>query len=60
MEAVIRAVKEDKMTVLHASQLHNIPKTTLHDRISGKVLHGSKPGPKPYFLPTDEKEMANF
>ena len=37
-----------------------IPKTTLHDRISGKVLHGSKPGPKPYFSPTEEKEMANF
>ena len=60
MQAAMRAVKENQMTVLRASQLCNIPKTTLHDRISGKVLHGSKPGPKSYFLPTEEKEMANF
>ena len=40
--------------------MYKIPKTTLYDRISGKVLHGSKPGPKPYFSPTEEREMANF
>ena len=26
-----------------------MPKTTLKDRLSGGVQHGSKPGPKPYF-----------
>ena len=51
MQAAVDAVREDHMPVLCASQLYKIPKTTLHDRISGKVLHGSKPGPKPYFSP---------
>ena len=60
MQAAVDAVREDHMPVLRASQLYKIPKTTLHDRISGKVLHGSKPGPKPYFSPTEEREMANF
>ena len=60
MQAAVDAVREDHMPVLCASQLYKIPKTTLHDRISGKVLHGSKPGPKPYFSPTEEREMANF
>ena len=60
MQAAVDAVREDHMSVQRASQLYKIPKTTLYDRISGKVLHGSKPGPKPYFSPTEEREMANF
>ena len=42
MQAAVDAVREDHMPVLRASQLYKKPKTTLHDRISGKVLHGSK------------------
>ena len=25
--------------------MHGVPKSTLHDRISGNVTHGDKPGP---------------
>ena len=60
MQAAVDAVREGHMPVLRASHLYNIPKTTLYDRISGKVLHGSKLGPKPYFSPTEEREMASF
>ena len=56
MQAAMSAVKEDQMTVLHASRLYNISKTTLYDRISGNM----QPGPKPYFSPTEEKKMVNF
>ena len=32
----------------------------LHDRISGKVSHGDKLGPKPLLSATEEKEFTNF
>ena len=46
MQAAVDAVREGHMPVLRASHFYNIPKTTLYDQISGKVLHGSKPGPE--------------
>ena len=55
----MNAVKEN-MPVLHAAQLYNVPKSTLHDRVSGKVQHGDKHGPRPYFSALEETEMANF
>ena len=60
MQAAVDAVREDRMSVLRASQLYNIPKTTLHDRISGKVLHGSKPDSKPYFHLLKKEKWLTF
>ena len=37
--------------------MYGVPKSTLHDRISGRVQHGKKPGP-PYLNPTEEQELA--
>ena len=37
-----------------------IPKTTLYDRVSGKVTHGDNPEPKPYHATAEEKEMAKM
>ena len=42
------------------SKKHGVPKSTLHDRISGKVSHGDKPGPKPLLSAVEEGEFANF
>ena len=38
----------------------NVPRTTLQDRISGRVVHGVKPGPKPYLNKAEESELAEF
>ena len=38
--------------------MYGIPRSTLHDHVSGRVTH-SKPGPKPY-LSLEEEELANF
>ncbi len=43
-----------------AARTFGIPKTTLKDRISGKVKHGTKPGPVPYLTEAEEKEHVNF
>ena len=60
MEDAMAAVKNGQMTVFRPTKIYNVPKSTLHDRISGKVRHGDKPGPKPYLSSTEEKELADF
>ena len=40
MEAAMQAVK-DGMGVNKPAELHGVPKTTLKDRISGRIAHGS-------------------
>ena len=47
MIAAIRAVNSG-VPVKRAAEEHCVPRTTLRDRLSGKVVHGTKPGPKPY------------
>ena len=37
-----------------------MPQQTLGDRVSCKVVHGTKPGPKPFLTSVEEKELSNF
>ena len=59
MRLAIEAVKGGS-TILRAATLHGVPRQTLQDRISGKVVHGINPGPKPYLSPVEEKDLASF
>ena len=43
-----------------AARVHGVPKTSLHNRIKGKVIHGVKPGPKQYLSVEEETELAKF
>ena len=47
-------------TIKRAAVEHGIPRTTLQDRISGKVQHGIRPGPKPYLSEAEEGELVEF
>ena len=38
--------------------MYGVPKSTLYDRISGRVQHGKIPGPSPYLDPTEEQKLA--
>ena len=60
MKKTIEAVETGESGINRAALDHGIPKSTLKDRISGRVLHGRKPGPKPYLTPVEEKELAEF
>ena len=53
-------VIDKSMPLLRAANKHGVPKLTLHDRISGKVKHRDKPGPKPLLTTAEENEFANF
>lgn len=37
-----------------------MPRQTLRDRVSGRVTHGTKPGPKPYLSSVEEHKLGNF
>ena len=41
MEKAIESVKQQEFSVRQAAEVYSIPKSTLHDRISGKVVHGA-------------------
>ena len=59
MLSAMAAIKNG-MSVTRAATTHGVPRTTLHDRISGRVAHGTKSGPPPYLSPHEEKEFSIF
>ena len=59
MLAAIEAVKNGE-TLLRAAVTFGVPRTTLGDRIRGKVVHGTKCGPRPYLSPEEELQLSEF
>ena len=55
MDAVL-----DGMSVRKAAETYGVPKSTLGDRVSGKVDLDAKPGPTPYLTTFEEEELASF
>ena len=51
---------EDGSSIASAAKSHNVPRMTLQDRMLGKVVHGTKPGAKPYLNTEEEKELAEY
>ena len=58
MEKALIAV-ESGMSIRRAAELHGIPRSTLHDHVSGRVKDLSRPGPQPY-LSSSEDELVVF
>ena len=59
MVAAMNAVSKG-CSVSRAAVEHRVPRTTLQDRISGKVQHGIRPGPKPYLNKLEEGNLVEF
>ena len=59
MRAAIAAVKNG-MSVCRAATIHDVPRTTLQDRISGRVVHGTKSGPLSYLSHQEENDFSKF
>jgi hypothetical protein len=54
MRDAMEAASSGNISINKASELYGVPKTTLKDRLSRRVVHGTKPGPKPYLRPEEE------
>ena len=59
METAMEAVMNGKTSINKAAVMYNVPSTSLKDRLSGKVVHGTRPGPKRYLNEIEEKEHAD-
>ena len=54
----MKSVMDDSLSANRAADLHGVPQSTLKDRLSGRVIHGAKPGPKPYLTVDEEAELS--
>ena len=57
MLAALKAV-ESGTGINKAACEHGVPATTLKDRVSGRVAHETKPGPRPYLSTEEETEFG--
>ena len=61
MDAAIKAVMSGStVSINRAAKDHGIPPTTLKDRLSGRVLDGTKPGRAPYLNNDEEAELEEY
>ena len=60
MERAIATVEKKEATIRKAAIMFNVPKSSLHDRITGKVSFGARSGPTPYLSKYEEEELASF
>ena len=56
----MKSVVDKNTPISRAAEMHGVPKSTLHDRISGNVIHGDKPGPDQLLSPAEEEELSYF
>ena len=59
MSAALDAVLNNHLSGNKAAALHEVPPSTLKDRLSGRMIHGRKPGHKPYLTKQKEKELTD-
>ena len=45
MSGAIKSVMDGKLGVDRAADQYGVPRTTLKDRLSGRVIQGTNPGP---------------
>ena len=56
----IEAVRSGKFGINQSARMYSVPPTTLKDRISGLVKHGSRPGPHPISHKLKKMNLLNF
>ena len=54
------AVQQQGLTVRQAAEAFDVPKSTLHDRLSGRVPFGKLSGHSRYLSGLEEAELVNF
>ena len=60
MESALQDVTSGTLTVRHTALEHNISKSTLHDRLTGKVLPGAVGGTPRYLDDEEEEELVRW
>jgi len=58
MQSAIDDALSNRLKPTASAAMHGVPHSTLKDRLSGWVMHGTKSGPQPYLTATEEEELA--
>ena len=58
MSKALEAVSKGS-TVRRAAEDYGVPRSTLHDRIRGRVIHGTKSGPRKYLTSMEEEQLVS-
>ena len=59
LQTAVAAVDKG-MPYRQAAEMYGVPKSTVHDHLSGKIALGARPGPDPYLSIEEEEELASF
>ena len=51
---------EQGTSIRYAAEKCGVPKSTLHDRVSGKIRQSKKSGPDPYLMMKEKEKLASF
>ena len=60
MVAAVQSVRSGKLSIRKAAAEFNVPKSSLGNRINGRVEHGKKNGPDTLLDPAEEVELAAY
>ena len=60
MALAVEAVQEKKYTIREAAAAYHVPRSTVGDRVSGRIQMGAKSGPATYLTAYEEKELVDF
>ena len=56
----MEAVNEKRSSISQAAREYGVPYTTLHVRLSGKIIHGVNPGRRSYLSKCEENDFSTF
>ena len=56
----MEVVRKGPISINEAALLHGVPPTTLKDCLSGRVAHGTKPGPVKYLNNEEECALSDY
>ena len=60
LEKAVSEVLSNQLSIRKAAEQYGIPRSTLHDHVSGRVQPGASSGPKRYLSQTKEDELVSF
>ena len=60
MTGAMKAVADGLFGVNKAADEFGVPRLTIKDRLSGKVVHGTRSGPTPYLSGVEKDKLVKF
>ena len=60
LESACKCIEQGELSLRCVAEAYDIPKSTLYDRVTGRVKPGSMSGPPRYLTDFEEGELVNF